>query len=179
MNDATYNNQKVYLPQGADRIVGTSGGFFDMETGFELNLTTTSNPVSAAQMRAQLWNPAQFSIIANSAGALSVINLPSAGYIIFSIAQAASNASAWLTSMAGIPGQVMHLMMRGAGVVGSVYISMSGVSVVGTHSGDISSISLLNSVATESMGYIKLLCTDTDEWSIVERRGQVVERGSA
>lgn len=206
MADATYNNQNVYHKQGGDEqviasggkitvessgeIEGQSGGFFDAQAGFDFRFTSSNNTLSAAQMRALLWNQVQFSVIANSAGVLSVLNLPSSGYIIFSIADAASNASAWFTSIGNIPGQVMVLFMRGVGSTGSVFISMSGVSVVGTISGDLSSISLQNSgifrvgASTgvgllSGMGFLKLLCTGADEWSVIEKTGGVVERGSS
>jgi len=184
MADVTYNNQGQYNKQNGNvkviatggSIEGETGGFFDAQTGFEFYLGASTTKVSAAQLRALLWNQTQFSIITNTAGVLSVINLPSAGVVIFSLTDAASNASAWLTSIAGVPGQVMEIITRGADAVASVYISTSGVSLVGTKLGDLDSFSIQNSDATESMGYVKLLCTAPTEWSIVDRRGQVEER---
>lgn len=193
MADATYINQAVYEKQGGNELViadggkltvesggeteGQSGGYFDAQTGYAYYFTSSSNEVSAAQMRALLWNQTQFSIIANTAGVLSVTNLPSAGVIIFSLADAASNASAWLTSTGGIPGQIMQLMVRGGGSAASIYISMSGVSLVGTLSGDVSSFSLQTSATSNAT--IRLLLTDTSEWSIIDKSsGSVVERGA-
>jgi hypothetical protein len=173
---------KIIAESGGE-IEGLSGGFFDAQAGFDFYLTSVNNTLSAAQLRVLLWNNTTFSTIQESTGAgsgvLSIINLPSAGMIVFSMSDAASNASAWLTSMNGIPGQRMILMIRGGQSQGSVYISTSGVSLVGTLSGDLSSISLQQSAAVESQGYVELICTDTDEWSILNQRGQVVQRGSS
>lgn len=207
MADSTYVNQSVYHKQGGDEEViadgGTltvesggkqilesgaelevqSGSFFDLQGGAGLYLVSSGNTITASQARALLWNPTQFSIIQESTGAgsgvLSVINLPSAGFIIFSMSDAASNASAWMTSMTGIPGQRMILLIRGGQSAGSVFISMSGVSVVGTLSGDLSSFSLQQSATHVSQGYVELLCTAADEWSIVNFRGQLYQRGSS
>lgn len=178
--DDTYQNSKVYMPQGADKLAIDSDGSFDFY----------GDSLSGTQLKSLLYSPTQFSVIANSAGVLSVINLPSEGYIFFSIADAASNASAWFTSLTGQPGQVLYLVMRGVGSTGSVYISTSGVSIVGTISGDLSSISIQNSgiyrvgastgvALLSGFGYLKLLCTASDEWSVLEKAGGVVERGSA
>ena len=70
------------------------------------------------------------------------------------------------------------MYVRGLESVGSVFISMSGVSLVGTNVMDLSSISLHGS--TNSMGYVKLLCTSDGEWSIVtSERLTVLQRVSA
>lgn len=186
MADVTYINQGQYNKQGGNvkviasggSIEGETGGFFDAQTGFEFYLGDSTTNLSAAQLRTLLWNQTQFSVITNTIGVLSVVNLPSAGIIILSIATGATDTSAWLTSTTGIPGQVMEIFIRGAGHDCSCYISTSGVSIVGLHSTDVSSFSLQGSVATESMGYIKLLLTAANEWSVIHRRGQVVERGA-
>jgi hypothetical protein len=160
-----------------------SGGFFDLQGGALLNLVSSSNQITASQARALLWNPTQFSIIQESTGAgsgvLSVINLPSAGFIIISCSTACSNASAWMTSMTGIPGQRMIIMHRGVGNAASIFISMSGVSVVGTLSGDLSSFTLHQSATAVSQAYIEMVCTGSTEWSIIDQRGSVVQQGSS
>ena len=165
-SDNTYQNTKVGYK--------SDGFFMDDDGNFDFFGTGT---LTGQQMRSLLYPKAQFSVIANSAGVLSAFNLPSAGYIIFSIADAASNASAWLTS-APSPGQTMILLMRGLGSTGSVYISLSGVSLVGKITVNLSSISIQNSVG--SSGWVELLCTAAGEWSILRYSpAGVVQRGSA
>lgn len=165
--DSTYQNTKVQLPQGADRLSVDSDGYFDF-------FGTT---VTGQQMYNQLYSPLQNAIIINSVGALSVINLPAdTGYIIFSITDAASNASAWLTSGAK-EGQELTLMTRGGGSIGSVFISTSGVTIVGLLSGDVSSIQMHQSAASQA--FVKMVCFTDGEWSIIETTGQVTLQASA
>lgn len=200
MGDTNYQTG-VYLKQGADEFVvadggqitvedggeleiesggdvsGESGGTLTAKDGFSFYFKDSSQAMTAQQMLSVLWAKTQHSVIANTAGVLSVTNLPSVGTIIFSMADAASNASAWFTSMAGVVGMQLILFMRGVGSTGSVYISTSGVSIVGTTSGDISSISIQNSAA--SSGRLTLVCTDTDEWSIMDKSAVgIVEQAS-
>lgn len=170
--DANYCNSKVGIEQDAERIFIDSDGYFNVN----------SNDITGDQLDKFVQQRALQSIIANSAGVLSVINLPTGqDILIFSIADAASNASAWLTSETLVVGQQRTLIARGVGSVGSIFISMSGISVVGTLSGDLSSIHLTCSAT--SFACVKLLATDTSEWSIVGRNtdvsGCVVEEASA
>lgn len=167
--DSTIQQTKVGILQGGDTIFVKSDGYFNVN-GADL---------TGAQLRSLLYVGLQTSVIANSAGVLSVVNLTSAGVQIFSIADAASNASAWFTS-GPVAGQKMFLMMRGAGNAGSVFISTSGVSLVGTISTDLSSISLQNSADISSVGKLWLECFSDGEWSVVNRSlSGVVEQGSS
>ncbi len=50
---------KIYHKQGGDTLVVQSGGFFDLQAGAETYLTSSSNNLSAAQLRALLWNQVQ------------------------------------------------------------------------------------------------------------------------
>ena len=160
---------KVGIEQGADTLYVREDGnmkFFDQD-------------LTGAQLKYLLWSKTSQTIIANTAGVLSVINLPSAGVVIISAADAASNASAWLTSTSAIVGTEMLIMMRGAGVAASVFLSLSGVNLVGLHSGSLSSVLLHLSVAAVSNAYLKLLCTAADTWSIMDKRGDTTEQGDA
>lgn len=163
--DGTYIS-KVGGEQGA-------GAFFIDSDGY---LYVDSAGLTGTELKNKLYTESQRTIIANSAGVVSTINLPITGYIVFSLADAASNASAWLTS-GPVAGQKMILTMRGVGSTGSVYISTSGVTIIGTISGEVSSVSLQNSA--NSMGVLTLQCFTDGEWSIVEKFGGVVERGLA
>lgn len=150
--DNTYQNTKVQLPQGADRLSIDSDGYFDFY----------GDTVSGEEAKGLLYNAVNPVVIANSAGALSVINLPiSAGIIIFSIADAASNASAWLCS--GVKaGMRLVLVTRGIGSTGSILISTSGVTING---GRVSNIRLRNSA--DSVGVVELLGIADEEWAVV------------
>lgn len=170
--DSTYQ-PKVGLEQDADKLYVREDGymkFFDQD-------------LSGAQLKYMLWSKTYQTTIANSAGAgsgvLSTINLPSCGVVIISAADACSNASAWFTSTSATVGAEMFIITRGAGVAVSVFISTSGVSIVGLGSTDLSSVILHMSATTVSNAFVHLLCTDTDEWSIVDLRGDVIEQGSS
>jgi hypothetical protein len=169
--DNKYPNSKVGILQGAEKLFIDSDGYFSMN----------GNDVSGNQLDKFVQQRAQQITIINSAGVLSTINLPT-GYdlIIVSVAAAASNASAWLCSETLAIGQKRLLLFRGDSV-GKVFLSTSGISVVGTMSGEISSISITNSAT--SFAWIQLLATDTSEWSIIGRpsdiSGCVVEQGLA
>ena len=170
--DNDYPNSKVGIEQDAERLFIDSDGYFNV----------AGNDLTGDQIDKFVQQKALQSIIANSAGVLSVINLPTGqDIIIFSLADAASNASAWLTSETLVPGQRRTIITRGAGAAASVFLSMSGISVVGTLSGDISSIHITHSAT--SFACLKLLATDTGEWSIIERNtdvsGCIIEQGSA
>jgi hypothetical protein len=155
--DSTYQNTKVQLPQGADRLRIDSDGYFDF-----FGYTVTGD-----QLKALLYNAVAVSVIANSAGVLSTINLPNAGVIIFSMADAASNASAWLTS--GVQaGQRMVITFRGVGSTGSVKISTSGVTI---NDGRCSNISIRNSA--DSNAVIELVGIGDEKWAVVSTVGGV------
>ena len=165
--DGTYPNSKVGLEQGSIRFFIDADGYFNV----------AGSDLTGAQLKSMLYDNLTPTVIANSAGVLSTINLPAAGIVVFSIADAASNASAWLTSGASI-GQTLTLYMRGVGSTGSIYISMSGVTLIGKTSGELSSISLQNSAA--SAAYVKLVATADGTWSIMDiDYDTVVQRGAS
>ena len=161
-------NSKVGTTQDADRIWIDSDGFF----------APNNTDLTGQQVYDELYLRTQNQIIINSAGALSVINLPSdVGYLKLSITAAASNASAWLTSGHARVGNEIIIQVGGDASVGSVFISTSGVSIVGIKFVDLSSISLLQSATSD--GKVVLRSYTDDEWTIVDRNDAVVERVSS
>lgn len=173
-NNNTYQNTKIGFRQ-SNGPNQTDTLFADDDAIFEFYDGSNAHNASGKDMFAQNYVPAQVQVIADSAGVLSVVNLPiSVGVIIFSTAQ--SNASAWLTS-GPVQGQVLEMFVRGTESTGSVFISMSGVTMVGTNVMDLSSISL--HASTNSMGYVKLICTTDGQWSIAtSERLTVLQRSS-
>lgn len=164
--DSTYQNTKVHLPQGGGTLSVDSDGKFSF----------FGTEVTGQQLYNLLYSPLQNTIIVNTTSVLSVVNLPANnGTIIFSIAVSADDASAWLTSGAK-EGQELIMMTRGACSTASVFISMSGVSVIGFISGDVSSISMHCSAASQA--FIRLRCLDDDCWSVMELSGQTTVNAS-
>lgn len=192
MADSTYI-PKTYDKQGglarviADggKIEGESGGIFDAQSGFKFWLDSSDNEFTAAQLAGIINGNINNTVIANSAGVLSTPQLPSAhGYIILSLADAASNASAVMAS--GKAGEVLTIIGRGGGSAASVYIAfsggtggLSGVSVIGTLSGSLSSIKMHLSAASQP--YLKLACFDDGTWAVIDRSNTaiVIEQGAA
>lgn len=172
--DDNFPNQKVYFPQGADRLAIDSDGLFDFYGSDQFTGTEMMT-----LMRLALAN-AQINTIAASAGVLSVINMPSAGVVFLSASIGCSNMSAWLTSCT--VGARLTIAFRRAGMagesLGSVYISLSGVTLKGLISAaTLSSISITTS--GNSTGVLQLLATADNEWSVIaDARGKVVERSS-
>ncbi len=165
-----YPNSEVGFQRDAQRIFITESGYF------QFNIDGTDFELTGLQLKTVLFMAGQTQVIANAAGVLSTTNLPSVGLIVFSIADAASNASAWFTSGA-LAGQILEITTRGKGSTGSVFISTSGVSLVGIMSGDLSSITIYNS--TNSHAYLKLKSLQDDEWSVLDFNGaNVVEHPS-
>ena len=156
--DNTYQNTKVQIPQGADRLSIDSDAYLDFY----------GDTVTGEEAKGVIYNAVNPVVIANSAGALSVINLPiSVGIIIFSIADAASNASAWLTS--GVKAGMRLLMVtRGIGSTGSVFVSTSGVTI---NDERVSSISIHNSA--DSAAAVELVGIADEEWAVVSTSGDV------
>ena len=148
-----------------------SGGFFDIQGGASARVVGSGTAVTASQMRDLLWRQTQLSIIQGSTGAgsgvLSVINLPSCGHVFISMSGACSKASAWLTSMNGIVGQMLMVKLRGSASTAQLSLFMSGCSVEGTTSGFLSCILLITSDVSQA--HITFVCTAEDEWSILDK----------
>lgn len=165
--DSSYANSKVGIEQDAERMFIDSDGYFNV----------ANNDVTGAQLKSQLYDNLTATNIANAAGVLATKNLPSAGVIVFSCADAASNASAWFTSGASI-GQELIIFTRGVGSTVSILISTSGVSIVGTLSGDLSSIIIHTSANSHAWLHMKA-CED-GAWSIISKNYiTVIEQGSS
>lgn len=157
-SDSTYQNTKVQLPQGADRLSIDSDGYFDFY----------GDTVTGKILRDRLYNNHQKYITSTAAGALESTNL-TAGYYYLEMSSGASNASAWLPSCTEGDEITVFVMDWSTESVLSVFISLSGCSLAGIQFSDLSSISIHNSAA--SCGWIKFKCFTDDEWSIVERAG--------
>lgn len=156
--DSNYSNTKVGIPQGADRLDVDSDGYLDFY----------GDAVTGEEAKGVIYNAVNTVIIANTAGVLSVTNLPiSVGIIMFSIADAASNASAWLTS--GVKaGMRLMLITRGVGSTGSIIISTSGVTI---NDGRVSNFAMRNSA--DSAAAVELLGIADEEWAVVSTSGDV------
>ena len=153
--DSSYQ-PKVGLEQGADGFYMKEDGTFKF---YDTDLTGT-------QLRNMLIKKTE---IKGSGAVLSVINLPK-GYVVLKLVTGNSNASAWLPSCTAGDEMVVVLQNFAVESVLSVFISMSGCSLVGTQFSDLSSISLHTSAA--SAAWIKFKSFTNDEWSVVERSGQ-------
>lgn len=162
MADNTYQTD-IAIKQGGDAFL-----FFGEE-------------VTAAQAQGAFANvllKQAVSVIANSAGALSVVNIPNTGIVIYSLATAASNASAYLGSC--VAGDEKIIIFRTTGAVASVLISTltASIAIRGLLSeGNISSIHAHGSAASNPV--IKLLGIGTDSWAIVDTHGYVVAQPDA
>ena len=164
MGDNTYV-AKVGRTQGADELYLKDDGYFAFYSG------DTAFKIAGDDARAVVYAQAQNTIIINSAGVLSTTTIPSLqGLVVFSIADAASNASAWICSCK--TGQRMTIMTRGGGSIGSVLLStLTGVTMIGLLSGEISTINLHQSAGSHAI--IDFISTDDDEWSVIGTAGQV------
>lgn len=165
MSNETYQNAKAGRSQGAEEIYVQEDGYFAFYNG------DTSFRTSGAELRGTVYAAAQNTIIINSAGALSVTTIPSLqALVVFSITDAASNASAWMCSCQ--KGQKMTIMTRGGGSIGSVLVStLSGVTIIGFLSGGVSTINMHQSAGSHAI--VDFIATDEDEWSVVGVAGQV------
>jgi hypothetical protein len=157
--DSTYQNSKVQLPQGADRLSIDSDGYFDF-FGTEVDGQSLLNQLGYAALVSSIGNS-----LGAGSGVLSVINLPNVGLVIFSLGDGASNASAWLCSGVKV-GQRMVIITAGVGSTGSVMISTSGVTING---GRVSRIGIRNSA--DSIGMVQLLGIGDEQWAVISTVG--------
>lgn len=156
--DSNYSNTKIGIPQDADRLDIDSDAYLDFY----------GDTVTGEEAKGVIYNAVNPVVIANTAGVLSVTNLPiSVGIIIFSIADAASNASAWLTS--GVKAGMRLLMItRGVGSTGSIIVSTSGVTI---NDGRVSNIVIHNSA--DSAATVELIGVADEEWAVASTSGDV------
>lgn len=168
VTDASYQTD-VGIERGGSKLFVRETGYFKF---YDQDLT-------GEQLKYLVWSKTNQTTIINSAGVLSTVNLPSCGVVFISAADAASNASAWMTSTSAVIGTEMFILLRGAGVAVSVFVSLSGVTLVGLGSGNLSSLKLHMSATTVSNAFVHLLCTAASTWSIIDKRGDVTEQGAA
>ena len=190
--DDTYQT-KAYHVRDADAYMIGSGGNLTFWSGATLSANSVGNficesnfefffndqTISADRMLNFLIGRTRWSVIINSAGTLSNLGgttnppiLPSMmGYIVFSLADAASNASARLHSAKA--GEDLVIMMRGIGSTGSVIIyfsgnaaGLSGVAVIGQSEDALSRIHINNSAT--SFGFIRLIGVEDGVWAVVD-----------
>lgn len=174
-NSNQYPNSKVYLEQGAEKLVGKSGGTLDAESGFGFlmkDTTFTSNRLEG------LFNyHFTKTVKQNSAGVLSAhggssppVLQSGGGTFILVLDSTASNASARIPSAQS--GQIMFIDIDPSTSEASVLIVASnsgftGVSVEGIKGSALSAFALTQ--AGSDAGYVKLACIDDGTWAIVDR----------
>jgi hypothetical protein len=133
------------------------------------------NEVSATTLEGLLYRAKEVQTIANSAGVLSTVTVPNVGTVIYSLATAASNASALIGGC--VAGEEKIIFFKTTGAAASVLFStVSGVILYGWI-GEVSSIAAHGSAASNPI--IRLRGIDTDTWAIVDTAGQVTLNLSA
>lgn len=158
--DSTHQNNKVYFSQGGDRLAIDDDGLLEFYGEHTLRGDD-----------AKIWMIANNDrvIIAGSNGALSTVNFPSAGLLFVSLSAGGSNASAWLPSC--YAGARLRIICRRNGMaaesIGSVFVSLSGCSLVGLDYQDLSSISLHYSDG--SAAFIEFVSYTDNEWTVVQK----------
>lgn len=150
---------KVGIEQDAETI-------FVREDG---NLKFYDTDFTGQELKDMLYTNNQKTEILTSGGKLSTVANLTPGVYYLRLSAGASNASAWLTSCSAGDEVKVFLREYSTESVLSVFISMSGCSLVGTHYSDLSSISLHTSDA--SAGWIVFHCYTAGEWSIMEKSG--------
>ena len=170
---------KVTLWSNAE-LMGNSAGYFSMEEGFEFFMNDMN--ISAARMMNYLVGRGRWSIIQGLTAGDSILSamggsdppvLPSMqGFIVFSIADAQSNASARLCS--AHMGEELVIMMRGDCEAGSIVLyasgnaaGLSGVGLIGQSEDALSRIHLHASAA--SRAFIRLVSPEDGVWAVVDR----------
>ncbi len=153
--DSTYQNTRVQIPQGGDRISIDDDGLFDF-----FGNTVTGD----AAKKVLRDNPA--CVVVTTAGAiLSSPNLPQNGLVILQLSVGCSNASAWLPACS--VGDKLRIVLRNYLLESllSVRISTSGCTIVGLTLSGVSRIGLHTSA--DSAGWIDLACVTAGVWSVV------------
>lgn len=162
-------------------IIGNSVGYMSCEDGFEFFFNDRT--ISAARMLNYLVGRPRWSIITDDGTTGDTISamggsdppvLPSMmGYIVFSITDELSDASARMPS-AHI-GEELVIIMRGIGSTGSIKIhfsgvtstlNISGVACIGQSEDDLSMIRLRNSQT--SFGFLRLVGVADGVWAVID-----------
>lgn len=167
-SDNSYINSKVYLKRDADRLCIDSDGYFDF-------FTTT---VDGNTLKKMLYSNQQKTTIYSSNVVLSDPNLPQNGFVFLVLSVGCSNISAWLPACSA--GDELTVVIHNYLVesVLSVFISLSGCSLVGQQYADLSNVGLHTS--DDSAGILRLKSFSDGEWSVVGNNyNKVVEHASA
>jgi hypothetical protein len=156
--DNTYQNTKVQLPQGSDRLSIDDDGFFDFfgttVTGSVLKKILYSNQVQQE--------------IKTSALVMSTLNLPANGFVFLNLSVSVVNASMWLPSC--VVGDELVIAVRNYALnsLNSVYISTSGCTIIGMEYSGVSNIGLNTSVASVgTQPVLSLKCFTDGAWTVV------------
>ncbi len=194
--DITYQTDVYHVRPGDDYLIGSDGtltfwsnaelmgnsvGYMSCDDGFEFFLNDRT--ISAARMLNFLVGRPRWSIIAGNGAAIgdSVISamggsdppiLPSmTGYIVLSMDDGQSNASARMAS-AHI-GEELVIMLRGIGSTGSIIIyfsgnaaGLSGVAVIGQSEDALSRIHLQNS--NTSFAFVRFAGVADGTWAVID-----------
>lgn len=188
MANETYNNQKIFLKQGAAELVGSSGGAMTLDDAF--NFYFGSLQVDGENMKAALRATQNFtftnlstgSTVLSDAGGSAAPVIPSDyGVVFFSCTATMTNGSARLHS--GLAGQKLHMRFTPIAAGASLIIQASngglaGVKLYGSNGIELSSIALRQSAA--SWGWVELLCVKDGSWAVIASdANNVTERLSA
>ena len=155
-SDSTYQNTKVQIPQGADRISFDDDGLMDF---------FGEHTVTGDTLKKILYENQQRTIIRSSNVVLSTSNLPNNGFVFLKLSVGCSNISAWL----GYPsvGDALNITIQNFLIesVLSVKISTSLCTIVGREISGVSNIGLHTSA--DSAGWIQLRCFTDGEWTVI------------
>lgn len=157
--DDTYQNSKVHLPQGADRISFDSDGYMDFFGEAE---------VTGSLLKKMLYDNHQAQTILTSALVMSTVNLPANGFVFLNLSVSVVNASMWLPSCEVGDELVVAIKAYALNSLNSVFISTSGCTVVGLVYSGVSHIDLQTSVASVGNKTImRLKCFTDGEWTVI------------
>lgn len=185
MANETYNNQKIFLKQGAAEQVVSDGGQITLESGATIDADdgfkfyVGSLEADGENLKAVLRQTQQFtwtnlstgSTVLSAAGGSAAPVIPSDyGIIHFSVTDTMTNGSARLHS--GLAGQKLMLRFtNAAGNAASLQFHASGndgftgVKLFGSNGIELSSIAIRQSAA--SWGWVELLCVKDGTWAVV------------
>lgn len=170
MADATYQ-PKVYRKQGGDEFVVASGGKFTAESGGEVQMDEGSffdlagSTVYAVELLAAI-NSGKTTTVLNTT-VLSALNSalsPAYGYFQVVLDTGISLASVMPPS--GVKGAIIEIlgsdMVADANLILNA-LSATGISIVNNIGSSVSTVNL------SAACFLKMVCTATDVWSIVEK----------
>jgi hypothetical protein len=154
--DSTYQNTKVGIPQGADRLDIDSDGLLDF-----FGVAT----VTGDALKKILYDNQQQTIIRSSNTVLSTSNLPQNGIVFLRLSVGCSNISAWLVTPS--VGDELTIVVQNFLIesVLSVRISTSLCSIVGRHFSNAANLCMHTSANSE--GWVKIKCFTAGEWTVV------------